>query len=97
MAAKRAGGSSRVAGMVAAFVAGSVARKVISFGWKRVTGKEPPTDPQDPGVALKEALAWSAIMGVGMEAARLLATRAVAARMGSTDAEAADGGPITAA
>jgi hypothetical protein len=76
--------------MAAAFVAGSVARKVISFGWKRVTGKEPPTDPHDPGVALKEALAWSAVMGVGMEAARLLASRAVAARMGGTDTDAAD-------
>ena len=54
MAAKRAGGSTRVAGMVAAFVAAAIARKVITFGWKRITGKEPPTDPQDPDVAVLE-------------------------------------------
>ncbi|HLQ56139.1 MAG TPA: DUF4235 domain-containing protein [Streptosporangiaceae bacterium] len=88
MAAKRAGGSSRVVGMVAAFVAGSIARKVITLGWRRVTGKEPPTDPQDPDVALKEALSWSVVMGVGMEAARLLATRAATTRMRSASASA---------
>jgi hypothetical protein len=81
MAAKSAGGTSRAIGMVSSLVAGSLARKVITFGWKRVTGKEPPTDPHDPAVALKEALAWSLIVGVGVEAARLLVTRAVTARM----------------
>ena len=67
--------------MVSALVVGSLAKKAITFGWKRVTGKEPPTDPQDPDVALTEALAWSIVVGVGVEAARLLATRAVTARM----------------
>ena len=60
MAAKGAGGTSRAVGMVSSLVAGSLARKVITFGWKRITGKEPPTDPHDPDVALTEALAWSA-------------------------------------
>lgn len=88
MAAKGAGGTSRAIGMVSSLVAGSVARKVITFGWKRVTGKEPPTDPHDPEVALKEALAWSLVVGVGMEAARLLVTRAVTARMRGAHADA---------
>jgi hypothetical protein len=86
MAAKRAGGSTRVAGMIAAFVAAAIARKVITFGWKRVTGKEPPTDPQDPDVALAEALGWAVVMGVGMEAARLLATRAATTRIRNASA-----------
>lgn len=88
MAAKRAGGASRAVGMVSSLIAGSLARKVITFGWKRATGKEPPTDPHDPAVALKEALAWSVVVGVGMEAARLLVTRAVASRMRGTHADA---------
>ena len=88
MAAKGAGGASKVVGMVSALVVGSLARKVITFGWKRVTGKEPPTDPHDPEVALKEALAWSLVVGVGMEAARLLVTRAVMARMRGAHADA---------
>jgi len=72
--------------MVSSLVAGAVARKAITFGWKRITGKEPPTDPQDPDVALKEALLWSVVVGVGMEAARLLVTRAVTTRMRSATA-----------
>ena len=92
MAAKSAGGSSRAVGMVASLVAGTVARKAITFGWKRVTGKEPPTDPKDPAVALKEALAWSIVVGVGMEAARLLATRAATTRMRSAGANASANG-----
>ena len=93
MAAKSIGGGKAVS-MAAAFVAAYVARRVITAGWKRVTGSEPPTDPQDPDVALKEALGWSVVMGVGMEAARLLATRAVAARLrrASASAEAAGAG-----
>ncbi|MEP7022946.1 MAG: DUF4235 domain-containing protein, partial [Actinomycetota bacterium] len=47
-------------------------------------------DPQDPEVALKEALGWSIVMGVGMEAARLLATRAVARRLAHTAEEAVE-------
>jgi Protein of unknown function (DUF4235) len=89
MAAKDAGGASKVVGMVSSLVVGSLARKVITFGWKRVTGHEPPTDPQDPDVALKEALAWSIVVGVGVEAARLLAVRMVTARMRNASADGA--------
>lgn len=81
MAAKGAGGTNRAIGMASSFVAGSLARKAITLGWKRITGKEPPTDPEDPDVALMEALAWSLVVGVGVEVARLLITRAVTARL----------------
>jgi hypothetical protein len=74
--------------MVSSLVAGSLARRVITFGWKRIAGQEPPTDPHDPDVALKEALAWSLVVGVGVEAARLLVTRAVTARMRGAHADA---------
>lgn len=64
----------------AAFGAGFVARKAITIGWKRATGNEPPTNPESPDVAIGEAIAWAIVMGVGMEVARLLATRAAANR-----------------
>jgi hypothetical protein len=96
MAAKSPGGS-RAVGMVASLVAGAVAKKAITLGWKRVTGREPPTDPKDPDIALKEALAWAIVVGVGMEAARLLATRAATTRLRSASAHAsADGAGETA-
>ena len=67
---------SAVAAMAAAFIA----RKAVTFAWTKVTGREPPTDPEDPQVALAEALGWAALTGVTVEAARLLATRAAVRR-----------------
>ena len=57
-----------------------MARKAITFAWKKATGKEPPTNPESPEVHLAEAIGWAVVMGVGMEVARLLATRAAAKR-----------------
>ncbi|MEU8121351.1 DUF4235 domain-containing protein [Spirillospora sp. NPDC049024] len=68
----------RVMAGAAAFAGGFVAKKVITLAWKKSTGKEPPTNPESPEVALSEAIGWAVVMGVGMEVARLLATRAAA-------------------
>ncbi|MFA1545657.1 DUF4235 domain-containing protein [Actinomadura chokoriensis] len=68
----------RVMAGAAAFAGGFVAKKTITLIWKKSTGKEPPTNPESPDVALAEAVGWAVVMGVGMELARLLATRAVA-------------------
>lgn len=69
---------SKALGSVAAFAAAFATRKVITLAWRQVTGKEPPTDPQDPQVGILEALSWAVLMGVGIETARLLAMRAAA-------------------
>jgi hypothetical protein len=71
---------TKVVSTVAAMAAAFVARKVITLAWTKATGKEPPTHPEDPQVALSEALSWSMLTGVTVEAARLLATRAAARR-----------------
>lgn len=68
----------RVMAGAAAFAGGFVAKKAITLAWKKSTGKEPPTNPESPDVALTEAIGWAVVMGVGMELARLLATRAAA-------------------
>ena len=68
-----------------------VARKAITVVWTKVTGKKPPVNPEDPGVAFVEALTWSVLTGVTVATLRLLATRAVARRaLTSADREAAD-------
>ena len=70
--------------------AGFIARKLITYAWTKATGKEPPTNPEDPGVALVEALGWSVLTGVTVAAVRLLAIRAVARRtLSGPDREAA--------
>jgi hypothetical protein len=68
-----------------------VARKAITVVWTKVTGKKPPTNPEDPGVAFVEALSWSVVTGIAVAAFRLLAIRAVARRaLSAADRESAD-------
>jgi NhaP-type Na+/H+ or K+/H+ antiporter len=73
-------GASKVVAIAAAFAAAFVARKVLTFGWTKVTGKEPPSE-QDPDVGWAEALGWAVVIGVGIQAARMVATRTVSRKM----------------
>jgi Protein of unknown function (DUF4235) len=74
-------GGSKALAAAAAFGAAYAVRKLMNLGWKRVTGKEPPIDPQDPAVGTAEALSWAIALGIVMAAARVLATRAATGRM----------------
>ena len=80
MADKKADLSTRVVSGIAAMIAAFLARKVVTFVWTKLTGKEPPAHPEDPEVGLTEALGWSVLTGVTVGAAKLLATRAAARR-----------------
>ncbi len=84
--------STRVFNALTTLVAGFIARKVVTFAWTKITGKEPPMNPEDPGVAMVEALSWSVVTGVTVAAIRLLAIRAVVARRApsAADREAAN-------
>jgi len=73
--------SSKVWGvfsLVAALLAATVARKGLNATWRAATGKEPPANPADPQVALREALLWAAVSGTLVAVARMLATRKAA-------------------
>ena len=85
-------GTKLISGL-AAMIAAFLARKLVTFAWTKATGKQPPTHPEDPQVALSEALGWSVLTGVTVGAAKLLATRAAARRTHSGP----DSEPITAA
>jgi hypothetical protein len=80
MADKRAGGHRLLSGLVG-FAAAFGARKILVFAWKAITGKEPPEHPEDPQVALGEALTWGILLGVGVQVARMLALRAATRRV----------------
>jgi hypothetical protein len=80
MADRKVDLGTKIASAAAAMAAAFVARKLITFVWTKAVGKEPPTHPEDPQVALTEALGWSVLTGITVEAARLLATRAAARR-----------------
>ena len=81
MADKRGNGVAQAVGVLAGLAAGFATRKLVTVGWKRVTGKEPPSDPQDPRVSIGEALSWAIVLGVAMETARLVAARAAARQL----------------
>jgi Protein of unknown function (DUF4235) len=83
MSGKRANGGSRVMTALVGFAAAFVARKVLQFAWKKATGKEPP-EPEDPQAALGEAVAWATVTAVGVQLARMLATRAASRRSAVT-------------
>jgi hypothetical protein len=80
MADKRGDGAGKALNTVAALGAAFVARKVATMAWTKITGKEPPSDPEDPAVSMAEALGWAIAMGVVVGAVRVLAVRAASAR-----------------
>ncbi len=54
-----------------------VARKVIIFAWKKLTGRKPPGKAEDPSVAIGEALAYTVLLAAGVAVARVLVLRLV--------------------
>ena len=73
-------GANKMVAVAAAFAAAWIARKALTFGWTKITGKEPPSE-QDPDAGWAEALGWAVVIGVGIQAARMVATRAVAQKL----------------
>jgi len=84
MADKKPDAGTRIISAVAAMAAAFVTRKAVTMAWTKATGKKPPTHPEDPQVALREALGWSMLTGVTVGVAKLLATRAAARRTHSS-------------
>jgi hypothetical protein len=72
---KESGSNARMATTVAMTGGVFLLRKLMGTGWKRVTGKVPPTDLTDPKVTLPEALAWSIATGIVIETARFFIVR----------------------
>ncbi|GAA5080430.1 hypothetical protein HNP84_005099 [Thermocatellispora tengchongensis] len=70
----------RVIGGLVALGVGFATRKAIAFGWQKATGKKPPADPDSLDISLGEALGYAVVTAVGMEVARIIATRAAAKR-----------------
>jgi hypothetical protein len=64
---------------VGAAATAAVARKVLTSGWRKATGNEPPADPANPDVRWREAAGWAAASAAVVAVARLLAQRRVAA------------------
>lgn len=64
--------------VVATLLAAVIARKGLNAFWRAATGKEPPSNPADPEVDLREAVAWAVASGAIVAIARMLASRRAA-------------------
>jgi len=64
--------------LVAAIGAASLTKKVLDTTWRTATGKNPPANPADPDVDIREAVAWAVFSGTAIALARMLATRKAA-------------------
>ena len=83
--------STRVVHGLATMSTAFLARKALMVAWTKATGKEPPTNPEDPQVALPEAIGWSVLVGITVAIVRVLTIRAVARQsLGSANREPAN-------
>lgn len=64
--------------LVSALAAATAVRKGLNASWKAATGKNPPENPADPDVDVREAVAWAVLSGVAIAVARMLAQRKAA-------------------
>jgi hypothetical protein len=62
----------------AALAAATLARKGLTTSWKLATGKNPPDNPADPNVDLREAVLWALLSGMVFALVKMLATRRAA-------------------
>jgi hypothetical protein len=82
---QRGSAANRAIGALAGAGAAFAAKKLLTMGWKTITGKAPPEHPEDPQVAIAEALIWGVALGATVAAARLLATRLTSRRPADSD------------
>jgi hypothetical protein len=69
----------KVVALAFAVPAGIAVRKVLDTGWRKTRHDDPPKNPAAPGTNWPEALAWAAVSGIVVAAARLVAARGAAA------------------
>ena len=69
--------ATKLLNALATMGAAFMARKLLMIAWTKATGKEPPTNPEDPQVALPEAIGWSVLVGITVAIVRVFAIRAV--------------------
>jgi Protein of unknown function (DUF4235) len=69
----------RIVALAFAVPTGIAMRKVIEAGWRKTKHDDPPKNPAAPGTQWSEALAWAAVSGVAVAAARMVAARGAAA------------------
>ena len=73
------GKAQNVVALVGTLGVTAITKKAIDATWKVGSGgKEPPTDPADPDVEIREAVVWAVISGAAISVARMFLARRLA-------------------
>lgn len=70
--------SWRLIGTGTALAAGVAASRVLDVIWATATGRKPPSTPESPDIAQREAMVWAAVSGMAIGVAKTYATRRAA-------------------
>ncbi len=76
--AKKGKRAWKLAGNAIGVASGVATMKALDAVWTTATGRKPPTKPENPDIAGREALVWAAFSGLALGVARTYATRRAA-------------------
>lgn len=65
----------KVYGRFATMLAGIASLRAVNFGWRLVTGRQPPATPENPEVTMREAAIWAVMSGAVAQLAKIVVTR----------------------
>ena len=68
----------KLMGTGGAVLSGLAAKKLITTGWKIITGHAPPANPEHPDTTWAEAVAFAVVSGAIIGVVRMLAARKAA-------------------
>jgi hypothetical protein len=68
----------KLMGSGSAVLAGIATTKALDATWRTATGHRPPTKPESPDIAGREAILWAALSGMAIGVAKTYATRRAA-------------------
>jgi hypothetical protein len=71
-------GTWKLIGTGAAMVAGVATTKALDATWRTATGRKPPTKPENPDIANREALIWAGLSGAAYGLSKTYFTRRAA-------------------
>ncbi len=73
------GKAQNAVALVGTLAVTAATKKAIDATWKVGSGgKEPPTDPADPDVEIREAVVWAVLSGAAISLARMFLARRLA-------------------
>ena len=65
----------KVYGRLSTVVAGVAALRAVNLGWRVVTGRKAPATPENPDVAMVEAIVWAVVSGAAAQLTKIIVTR----------------------